>query len=244
MRRTDLTVAVGTGLSGGPTANPSVRNYRTGLLAQVQRRFTPARTDARGPARLTHRFRLCVRSTLCWPRSPRAAPFPPPSPQPHSGLVRRLRRYYEAVRLPTTVHLGRAASAFPERPAPFPVGGQSWDLPVLAHEESAHAQVLRPRGVRWQRLAHNATSDVGLPPVMTTSAPRFTPFRGSIAGLCVPLSNASLRPRRSRKGRGRDRPSGGPRTIPSVRTYRTGLLAQGPTPVHSSTRPTHAVQHA
>ena len=139
-----------------------MRNYRTGLLAQVQRRFTPARTDARGPARLTHRFRLCVRSTLCWPRSPRAAPFPPPFPQPHSGLVRRLRRYYEAVRLPTTVHLGRAASAFPERPAPFPVGGQSWDLPVLAHEESAHAQVLRPRG--------SASDSRITPPAMLPSA--------------------------------------------------------------------------
>ena len=153
------TVAVGTALAGGPPH----RSQRAELPHWAPRSgptpVTPARTDAHGPARLTHRFRLCVRSTLCWPRSPRAAPFPPPSPQPHSGLVRRLRRYYEAVRLPTTVHLGRTASAFPERPAPFPVGGQSWDLPVLAHEESAHAQVLRPRGVR-QRLAHNATSDV------------------------------------------------------------------------------------
>ena len=33
------------------------------------------------------------------------------------GLVRRLRRYYGPVRLPTLVHLRRAASAFPERPA-------------------------------------------------------------------------------------------------------------------------------
>ena len=33
------------------------------------------------------------------------------------GVVRRFRRYYEAVRLPTLVHLGITASAFPERPA-------------------------------------------------------------------------------------------------------------------------------
>ena len=33
------------------------------------------------------------------------------------GLVRRLRRYYGAVRLPMLVHLRRTASAFPERPA-------------------------------------------------------------------------------------------------------------------------------
>ena len=135
-----------------------------------------ARTDAHGPARSTRRFRLCVRDALCWPRSPRGVtsrsrpperarwsgsvsgarcadrvPLALPPSLHHlrsrTGLVRRLRRYYEAVRLPTTVHLGRAALAFPKRPAPFPVGGQSWDLPVLAHEDSAHAQVLRPRGV-------------------------------------------------------------------------------------------------
>jgi hypothetical protein len=34
-----------------------------------------------------------------------------------AGVVRRFRRYYGPVRLPTTVHLRRAASAFPERPA-------------------------------------------------------------------------------------------------------------------------------
>src|SRR5664279_767549 len=34
------------------------------------------------------------------------------------GLVRRLRRYYGAVRLPTTVHLGRTASPSPSGPHP------------------------------------------------------------------------------------------------------------------------------
>src|SRR5680860_667472 len=38
-------------------------------------------------------------------------------------------------------------------------GGRVWDLPVLAHGDSVHAQVLRPRGVR-QRLANNAVDDV------------------------------------------------------------------------------------
>jgi hypothetical protein len=33
------------------------------------------------------------------------------------GVVRRLHRYYGAVRLPTVVHLRLGASAFPERPA-------------------------------------------------------------------------------------------------------------------------------
>ena len=37
--------------------------------------------------------------------------------------------------------------------------GRAWDLPVLAHEDSVHALVLRPRGAH-QRLAHNATGGV------------------------------------------------------------------------------------
>jgi hypothetical protein len=41
---------------------------------------------------------------------------------------------------------------------------ESWDLPVLAHGDSAHAQVLRPRGVR-RRLAKT-------PPAMLPSAYR------------------------------------------------------------------------
>src|SRR5664280_2320866 len=48
------------------------------------------------------------------------------------GLVRQLRRYYAAVRLPTVVHLGLAAFAFPERPVPpSQPDGQPRDLPVL-----------------------------------------------------------------------------------------------------------------
>src|SRR5713101_7882482 len=67
------------------------------------------------------------------------------------GLVRQLRRYYAAVRLPAVVHLGLTASAFPERPAlPSQPDGQPRDLPVLAPEDSTHAQALCPRGVRWQ----------------------------------------------------------------------------------------------
>jgi len=37
--------------------------------------------------------------------------------------------------------------------------GRSWDLPVLAHGDPVHAQVLRPRRVRRQ-LAHDAAGDV------------------------------------------------------------------------------------
>jgi hypothetical protein len=61
-----------------------------------------------------------------------------------TGIVRLLRRYYGGVRLPTAVHLGLTALAFPERPIrPATSGhhahfagranGRPWDLPVLAH---------------------------------------------------------------------------------------------------------------
>jgi len=59
------------------------------------------------------------------------------------GLVRQLRRYYAAVRLPVVVHLGLAALAFPERPVlPSQPDGQPRDLPVLALGDSTHAQAL------------------------------------------------------------------------------------------------------
>lgn len=166
-RRVACTVLRGVGRSNAlhlpgraaPRTDPSVRNYRTGLLARVQRRFASSpnrRTRSSAPG--TPDPALCP-GRVVLAAFPSRCPLPSTISAATQRLVRRLRRYYEAVRLPTTVHLGRAALAFPERPAPFPVGGQSWDLPVLAHEDSAHAQVLRPRGVRW-RLAHNAASDV------------------------------------------------------------------------------------
>src|SRR6476620_6891833 len=42
--------------------------------------------------------------------------------------------------------------------------GRSWDLPVLAHGDSVHALVLRPRGA-YRRLAHNVASSVAFRPV-------------------------------------------------------------------------------
>ena len=46
------------------------------------------------------------------------ASFLPRLRRRHTGVVRRVRRYYRPVRLPTLVHLGITALAFPERPAP------------------------------------------------------------------------------------------------------------------------------
>jgi hypothetical protein len=45
------------------------------------------------------------------------ASFLPRLRRRHTGIVRQVRRYYRPVRLPTLVHLGITALAFPERPA-------------------------------------------------------------------------------------------------------------------------------
>src|SRR5664280_635233 len=81
------------------------------------------------------------------------------------GLVRQLRRYYAAVRLPTVVHLGLAALAFPERPvSPSQPDGQPRDLPVLAlWRLNACTGSLTARGPLTAR--DNAASDVAFRPL-------------------------------------------------------------------------------
>ena len=58
------------------------------------------------------------------------------------GLVRRVRRYYEAIRLPTLVHLRRTTLCSLSGPARDQQPGRGWDLPVLAHGGSVHAMDL------------------------------------------------------------------------------------------------------
>src|SRR5262249_53717611 len=70
--------------------------------------------------------------------------------------------------------------------------GQARDLPVLAHEGSAHAMVLRPRRAP-------DSSRVTLPAVLPSAfnrawAPWFSAFRGSIARPARTPVNASPRP--------------------------------------------------
>jgi hypothetical protein len=75
-------------------------------------------------------------------------------------------------------------------PISLPADGRSWDLPVLAHGDSVHAQVLRPRGVHQQpakalpaMLPSASLNDVGTPkplisrlnsPACTYPCQRFT----------------------------------------------------------------------
>ncbi len=73
----------------------------------------------------------------------------PPSLRPlrrrFTGLVRGLRRYYGAVRLPLAVHHRLTSLDFPLRPGP---ARQPWDLPILARDVSGRAWGLGPRRVR------------------------------------------------------------------------------------------------
>src|SRR6266545_2906714 len=119
------------------------------------------------------------------------------------GLVRRLRRYYQAVRLPVVVHHRRESLDFPTRPATLLAPGD--------HGLSRFPNAALPRmhGVSdragFRRTLHWRSVGCGLPPISTASAPRCASlFRGSIPGPRVPLS--TLRRRscpRQRMTRGR-----------------------------------------
>jgi site-specific DNA recombinase len=103
------------------------------------------------------------------------------------GLVRRLHRYYRAVRLPAVVHHRRESSDFSMRPATLVAAGN--------HGISRFPDAVRPHvhgvsdragfrcALRWRRVG------CGLPPTSMASAPRCGHgFRGSIPGPRVPLS--------------------------------------------------------
>ncbi len=80
------------------------------------------------------------------------------------GLVRQLRRYYAAVRLPAVVHLGLTALAFPEQPA-LPSQPDGLDT-VLTETYSvwwpdAPHRVLRSAVEAAKALDHEFAGDVG-----------------------------------------------------------------------------------
>src|SRR6266571_2743750 len=119
------------------------------------------------------------------------------------GFVRRLHRYYCAIRLPTAVHAGRAAFAFSGRTAAFACS-QPWGLPVLVHTISRRARGLRLRGSAV-RLAISAVTACCLPLQTTGSATSVCGFRSSIPCPSLPLSMLRTAPRDARrKTRGQD----------------------------------------
>src|SRR5437867_4540972 len=80
----------------------------------------------------------------------RRVPLGPLPSLPHlrrlfRGVVRRVRGYYRAVRLPVLVHHRRVSSDFSMRPWCAP--RQARDLPVPGRDASACARGLRPRRV-------------------------------------------------------------------------------------------------
>jgi len=114
-------------LRGAPRTDPGVRNYRTGLLPWVV-----TRSDKNAPAvsaPTPHAGTLgtvsdpwCLETNCPWP-----APFPRPAPRTYragdmvkprcDAVVRRLPRYYGAVRLPTLAHRRLAPVGFTARTA-------------------------------------------------------------------------------------------------------------------------------
>src|SRR5438876_3617496 len=119
------------------------------------------------------------------------------------GFVRRLHRYYCAIRLPTAVHAGRAAFAFSGRTAAFACS-QPWGLPVLVHTISRRARGLRLRGSAV-RLAISAVTACCLPLQTTGSATSVCGFRSSTPCPSLPLSMLRTAPRDARrKTRGQD----------------------------------------
>ena len=105
---------------------------------------------------LTNRLRVSATGRTCPAQCPvPAARAPIPFDQPPSlhllrsdlrhQFVRRLRRYYAAVRLPAPVHHRRTSLDFSMRPKP--ALGWLQDLPVLAQVASVPAWGLRPRRI-------------------------------------------------------------------------------------------------
>ena len=142
-RTVSLSVAVGTALASGPP-HGSVREglphtALTAGLCDGQPLFAACRThhnlcDSLPPALCPARVRLwCVPLgrplSLCGLRGQRF----------RAGFVRPLHWYYEAVRLPTDVHVDITAFSLLRPSHPTIPCGRLQGLPVLAHGASPHA---------------------------------------------------------------------------------------------------------
>lgn len=123
--------------------------------------------------------------------SPRPAPFPPPLRDRCLGVVQSLPRYYQAVRLPASVHHRRMSLDFPMRSAPpsaadsrgisrFPCKALPYMLGVS--DRAGSRGVSRSRRPRY-----------GLPPSGTASAPP----TGRSSAATVVISRLNTRPARS-----------------------------------------------
>ena len=126
-------------------------------------------TSRTGPARWARLNRHCVREAL-WPCFGIPPPTPPPLPRPCSPVSQVLRTHLTSRARSSGLPPRRSLSGPPsDQP-----DGRAVGSPGLAHEDSVHAQVLRPRGATG-RLALTPPA-CGLPPHETTSAPRNSDF--------------------------------------------------------------------
>ena len=150
------------------------------------------------PAKLTWHALPGTASGACFAGrvSLRRSPFLHRLRHPALGVVRRLRRYYGIVGLPTIVHHGITALAFPARPAP----------PSRRAGDRGTSRFSRPEIPRMHRFSDPAGSANGsrkrrrrccLPPCRTTSAPRTRRLRGSIARPARTPTDASPPPSRT-----------------------------------------------
>ena len=114
------------------------------------------------------------------------------------GLVRRLRRYYETVRLPVTVHHRGASFDFPMRSVTSLTDGDG----ISRFPRKMLACMLRVSNrARSKASRHTDASSVAFRlvqqrrhPEVATAYAMVVQFRGSMAGLHVPLSTLHLRP--------------------------------------------------
>ena len=117
---------------------------------------------AHGPAHLTRLARHCVRDAFAV-RVPLAGHLPSTTSATASAA---LFAGFAGTTCPSDFPSSCISGVPPQRSLSGPPhdqrDGRAWDLPVLAHKDSVHAQVLRPRGVR-RRLAIT-------PPTMWPSA--------------------------------------------------------------------------
>jgi len=149
-----------------------------------------------------------MRSSACdtvarfWARSRCFAgshsPWPPPFAPPAPLAVGTALFVASQLLWQSLTSRDRASSATASR-LPMRTGGLAERsiarLPVPAQERLAHARVSATPGRPGTCACRVRTSC--LPPYATASAPRMRLFRGLMAGLCAPLSNASPNPRGS-----------------------------------------------
>jgi hypothetical protein len=199
---------VGTRVSPGPP----YRSGRAGLphpapasgddVEALQRKGAP---PVSGPGRLTCAgsdsvFGAC----LPCPDFPWPAPFPP-SPPPREPQLPICSRTSQVLWSGLTSH-GRSSWAYVLRLPQAPHRDFQWGVvrsPRFRCDASVHARGLRPRGVH-EHLAI-AVSVVWPSATATASAPQKKRFRGSMAGLHVPLSTLGVHPHeRTPMTQGRD----------------------------------------